>query len=190
MLGLVLVVANVDVAGAGTAHLWSKRLGGTDSDHAYSVASDPSGNVLVAGISNNSSIDLGGGPLPGVGSFDMVVAKYSASGTHLWSKRLGGTGFDYAQSVASDPSGNVLVAGYSQSSSIDMGGGPMPGAGRSDMVVAKYSASGTHLWSKRLGGTGFDDAQSVASDPSGNVLVAGGSDSSSIDMGGGPLPGV
>jgi beta-propeller repeat-containing protein len=172
---------------AGGAHLWSKRLGGSLADRALSVVSDPSGNVLLAGYTDSPSIDLGGGPLSGAGGFDIVVAKYSAGGMHLWSKRLGGNSNSYAVSVASDASGDVLLGGVTAASSIDLGGGPLSGVGNLDIVIAKYSEGGAHLWSKRLGGNSNDDTSSVASDPSGNVLLAGYTDSPSIDLGGGSL---
>ncbi|MGH2829776.1 MAG: SBBP repeat-containing protein, partial [Actinomycetota bacterium] len=133
---------------AGGVHVWSKRLGGSGGDFAHSVASDPSGAVLVAGSTFSPSIDMGGGPLSGLGEYDMVLAGYSSSGDHLWSKRLGGTGYDFAYSVASDPLGAVLLAGYTQSDSIDLGGGPLIGTPCCDMVLAKYAWDGTAPVSK------------------------------------------
>jgi hypothetical protein len=167
---------------------WSKRLGGPDTDTAYSVASDPQGNVLMAGASGSSSIDLGGGPLARRGSHDILLAKYSPAGAHLWSKRLGDTsGWGSAQSITSDSEGNVLVAGHYIGSSIDLGEAPLPSQGMRDIVLAKYSSIGVIRWSKRLGGSAGDEAYSVAADQDGNILVAGMSESSSIDLGGDPL---
>ncbi|MGH2829777.1 MAG: hypothetical protein ACRDJM_04780 [Actinomycetota bacterium] len=178
---------------AGFGHEWSKRLGGLGmgDDYAFSVASDPSGAIMIAGGTSSDVIDLGGGPLIHlVDPYDMVLAKYSGQGEHLWSKRIGGQGGDEAHSVATDPGGAVVMAGETDSPSIDMGGGPLTGpVGYSDLVVAKYSPQGEHLWSRRIGGPNWDAAYSVASDSSGAVLVAGRTDSSSIDFGGGPLTG-
>ena len=174
--GFLSVMSTARAASPGSAdgqRLWSKRMGGSVYSRALGVATDPSGNVFLAGDSATPSINLGGSPLSGEGADDIVIAAYSVSGTHLWSRRLGGPGDDIAWSVASDPSGDVVIAGQTDSPSIDLGGGPLPAAGGKDMVVAKYSAEGMHLWSKRLGGTGDDVAWSVASDPSGNILLAG-----------------
>lgn len=179
-----MVVAKFASSGA---HLWSKRLGSSAWDAAYSVAADSSGAVLVSGASRSSTIDLGGGPLPRLGNLDMVLAKFSSSGAHQWSKRLGGSGDDIASSATMDAAGAVLLAGGTSGPSIDLGGGPLPASGESDMVVAKLSSSGAHLWSKRFGGSAADLASSVAVDASGSVLLAGSSRSDRIDLGAGPL---
>lgn len=183
--GFDIVVAKYASSGS---HLWSKRLGGSDGEEAYGVATDAAGNILVAGYSTSSSIDVGGGSLDGFGGMDMVIAKFSAAGAHVWSKRLGGSGNEALTSIASDPSGNVFVAGHSFGSTIDLGGGPFSSAADGDMIAAKFSSDGSHVWSKLLGGTDGDKANAVASDPSGNFLLAGFSYSPAIDFGGGSLP--
>ncbi|MBI4729575.1 MAG: SBBP repeat-containing protein, partial [Acidobacteria bacterium] len=124
-------------------HLWSKRLGGTSGDFGTSVASDPAGGVLLAGWTWSPSIELGGGALPSWGLDDIVLAKYSSAGEHLWSKRLGGTGNDFTYSVASDPAGGVLLAGFTSSSSIDLGGGALHYRGSIDIVLARYVEDAT-----------------------------------------------
>ncbi|MBI4730216.1 MAG: SBBP repeat-containing protein, partial [Acidobacteria bacterium] len=191
VVGLVTAVLWLGAAPAARAvdeaHDWSKRLGDTSDNYAFSVASDPSGGVLLAGYTWSSSINLGGGLLFSQGSSDIVLAKYSSAGEHLWSKLLGGTSKDFAYSVASDPAGGVLLAWYTWSSSINLGGGLLFSQGSSDIVLAKYSSAGEHLWAKLLGGTSKDFAYSVASDPAGGVLLAGHTSSPSIDLGGGAL---
>ncbi len=166
---------------------WAQGFGGTDDDYATSVAVDASGNAYVVGEFASSSLDLGGGALSHAGSDDIFVAKFDASGNHLWSKSFGGTSYDYARSVAVDASGNAYVVGRFGSPTIDFGGGGLSNAGLSDIFVVKFDASGNHLWSKSFGGTGHDRARSVAIDASGNAYVVGMFKSSSLDFGGGGL---
>src|SRR5262249_27764195 len=64
-----------------------------------------------------------------------------------WSKAFGGTGQDYGLAVAVDHAGNVVLTGYF-SGSMDFGGGPLACSNTSNIVLAKYSAAGTHIWSK------------------------------------------
>lgn len=169
---------------ANGTHLWSKRLGGTGSDAAWSMAVDGSGNVLVTGAFEGTA-DFGGGPLVSAGNTDIFVAKYSSGGTHLWSKRFGGTDYERAWAVAADGSGNVLLAG-DFAGMADLGGGPLTSAGSDDVFVARYDASGVHLWSKRFGGAGNERASAMAVDRSGSVLLAG-EFLGTADFGGGPL---
>ena len=118
-------------------HLWSNRFGGTSSEYGHSVAIDSAGNVLVTGYFQGTA-DFGGGGLTSAGDLDVFVAKYDASGKHLWSKRFGGTSGDYGLSVAIDSAGNVLVTGYFQGT-VDFGGGGLTNAGSVDIFVAKFS---------------------------------------------------
>jgi hypothetical protein len=117
-------------------HLWSEQIGGTSSDQAKSVTVDGGGNVLITGYFIGS-VDFGGGPLPSTG-LDIFVAKYSASGSHLWSKRFGGSSSDLGNAIAVDGSGNVFVTGYFQNT-IDFGAGPLASNGALDLFLTKLS---------------------------------------------------
>jgi chitodextrinase len=166
---------------------WAKRFGGADSDQGKAVTRDSSGNIVVVGTFRGT-IDLGGGLLTSAGLSDMFITKYSASGAHLWSKRFGGASDEQAWSVALDANGNVFVGG-SFSGTTDLGGGPMSGAGGTDMFVAKYSATGTYQWAKRFGGADSDAVKSLAVDTDGNVIVTGYFSGSPVNLGGNDLYG-
>src|SRR5437867_3559051 len=80
--------------------LWQQNLNGTDNsvDEALSVAVDNRGNVVAAGLTENT------------GTFaDFTVAKFDRDGTLLWQQNLNGTtnSADDAFSVAVDKQGNV-----------------------------------------------------------------------------------
>ena len=163
---------------------WSKRLGGTGADQGRAVASDASGNVYVGGVFSGT-VDLGGGSVTSVGSYDMFVAKYSPSGAHLWSKRFGGSSTEMLEGIAVDGSGNVAVIGRFMGS-IDFGTGALPSAGAADVFVAKYSSTGGLLWAKRYGGASDDMGNGVAFDGNGNLLATG-FYQGTVDFGGGAL---
>lgn len=179
--GFDAFIAKFDVAGG---HLWSKRFGDGGLQQVFSVDTDAAGNIAVLGIFQGS-IDLGGGAFASAGDWDVFLAKFDPSGTHLWSKRFGAGSIDDARSVNVDGSGNVIIAGFSQGG-IDFGGGALASGGSHDAFVAKFDALGTHLWSDMWGGAGDQQAQSVASDAAGNLFVGGQFDSS-LDLGGGPM---
>lgn len=105
--------------------------------------------------------------------------------TYMWSRTFGNTGDDQGQAVAIDGADNVVMAGWF-SLSTDFGGGMLTSAGNADVIVAKYDAAGNHLWSRRFGGTGADEAYEVAVDGAGNVLVTG-LFAGTVDFGGGNL---
>ncbi|MBI4701132.1 MAG: SBBP repeat-containing protein, partial [Deltaproteobacteria bacterium] len=180
--GRDIFVAKLDSTGK---HVWSKRFGDSAYQHALSIATDGSDNVLVTGFFEGN-IDFGGGLLTSAGADDVFVAKLDKDGKHLWSKRFGDGSGQSADGVVADASGNVLLAG-SFGGSVDFGGGPLTSAGKSDIFVAKLDPSGTHLWSKRFGNAGDQYAKSIAVDGQGNAVVTGYFDGA-VDFGGGVLP--
>jgi hypothetical protein len=165
--------------------VWSRSIGGNASDSANAVAVDSSSNVVVTGYQASTSADYGGGMLASRGSNDIFVAKYSSTGGYLWAKTVGGTGVDEGTGVATDAAGNVYVTGHF-SQAVDFGGGSLTSAGSMDVFLVKYSSTGAHVWSKRIGGSGFDMGGAVGVDSAGNVVVAG-NFQGTIDCGGGPL---
>lgn len=90
--------------------------------------------------------------------------------TANWQVPLGEADRDVSSGgVASDPTGNAVVAGYTLA--------PLDPeddtAARSDAYVAKYGQSGELLWAQALGTPESDGAADVSSDAQGNVFVAG-----------------
>ena len=104
------------------------------------------------------------------------MAKLSAAGTHVWSKRFGGTGVDIAYAVTTDGSSNILMTGYFGyfGSAVDFGGGLLASAGNSDVFLVKLASTGAHVWSKGFGGTGLDMGYALATNrTTGDVAVTG-----------------
>ena len=173
VIGLLLTVLSTASAGwsQSPAHVWSQRFGSTGMDQGTSIGVDGEGNVLVTGHFQGS-VDFGGWTMSSAGDADIFVAKYDSAGTRLWSHRFGGSGSDRGYGIAVDDAGNILVTGYF-SGSVDFGGGPLESAGRADIFVARYDASGSHLWSRRFGGVGADAGLSIAQNENGNIFVTG-----------------
>jgi len=152
-------------------HQWSQRLGGIGDDRGNSIAVDGAGNVFVAGWFNLTT-NFGGANLVTAGSFDVVLAKYNASGVHQWSQRYGSTNLENGVGIALDASGNIVVTGYFLGTT-NLGGANLVSAGQYDIFVAKYDGLGVHQWSQRFGSTNFDAGYAVAVDASNNVLLTG-----------------
>jgi hypothetical protein len=168
------------------AHAWSKRIGGSGWETGGAVATDSGGNVVISG-SFEGTIDCGGGPLTSAGLTDLFVAKYSSTGQHLWSKRFGGTGDDYAHGIEVDGAGDVVLTGQFKNT-INFGGANLTSAGYEDIFLAKLSgALGGHVWSKRFGSTTRTDiGYGVAVDGNNNVAITG-FFGYGVDFGGGML---
>jgi hypothetical protein len=163
-------VAKLDPAGN---QIWAHHYGDGTSQTSKTIASDGAGNVYVAG-GYQGTMNFGGGNLPpsnGLGN--MFLAKLDASGNYLWAKGMGDfANPQLAYGVASDAAGNVVVVGSGQGS-IDFGGGPLTTAGDMDVLLAAYTPSGALRWARVFGDALAQNANGVAVDPAGNVLVTG-----------------
>ena len=108
-------------------------------------------------------------------------------GEYKWHKYWGANSDERGVRVGFDATGALIVAAQGASSS-DFGGGALVSAGSWDLYLAKFAPDGAHVWSKRYGDSAaqFGDGWSLAVDPGGEFVVAGGFQGK-IDLGGGPL---
>jgi hypothetical protein len=145
------------------------------------VAVDAAGNVIVVG-NCTSPANFGGADLTDA---NMFVAKYSATGAHIWSKPFG-TAVNYVipTAVGVDASGLIYIAGYFDGT-VNLGGGAMTGNGV-DIFVLRLSAGGGVLSVGQYGGAGTDQANAIVVDSSGNYALTGAFDTS-VNFGGGAL---
>ncbi|MBT3434972.1 MAG: HYR domain-containing protein [Nitrospinaceae bacterium] len=97
----------------------------------------------------------------------------------IYSTYLGGASDDIGVDMAVDSLGNVLIVGYTNSTDFPISTGTyqpsISGSGSSsDIFVAKLNDSGTALiYSTYLGGSGIDNANSIAVDSTGNAYLTG-----------------
>ena len=149
---------------------WNTFLGGAGTDEAYGLALDVSGNVYVSGYSTQTW----GSPVTayGGGGVDGFAAKLDSNGNLIWNTFLGGAGNDEAFGIALDATGNLYLAGYSDTT----WGSPVRAyGGYFEGFAAKLDSNGNLVWNTFLGsgGFGFDIARAVAVDGIGNVSVVG-----------------
>jgi hypothetical protein len=146
-------VAAASADGPGFSAGFSAILGGIGQDYAAAVATDPQGNVYVAGLTYSPDFPVTPGALQTkigtAGTSDAFVAKFAPDGALLWSTFLGGAGDDWATGVAVDAAGNVLVTGWTRSANFPvfhafqgtLNNGASPA--RYDAFVAKLDPTGT-----------------------------------------------
>jgi hypothetical protein len=172
-------VAKLDLGGA---HVFSTAFGATTfAQEVTGVAADGSGNVFVAG-SFSGTLTAGATVLTSAGMGDLFVARLDPAGTAVWAIRAGdATDQAGALHVATDPAGNVLVAGTLQGT-LDLGGNPLTSVGGNDIFLAKLDSGGNHVWSLRLGDASSQQLNAVAY--SGTTAAFAGSLAGAPDFGG------
>jgi hypothetical protein len=140
-------------------------------------------NVYVGGSTDIASPNIattGAYQTTIVGNMDAFLIKYDSIGTKLWATYYGGGGNDSIRSCKADANGNVYVCGMTRSTNNIASTGAYQSTlgGMSDAFIAKFTTSGSRVWSTYLGGSNNDNAGSI--DVNGNrVFVAGTTKSSS-----------
>lgn len=161
--------------------LWARQIGGLAGERGLAITTDNSGNVYVAGyfegaVDFDPSV-LGITLLTTLGDPDIFVCKFDASGNYVWAKQMGGSGYDYAFSIAVDGAGNVYTTGKFQATA-DFNPGLLinsltSNSGSEDAFISCLNASGDYVWAKKIGGSLYDNANAVAIASNGDLLVSG-----------------
>ncbi len=162
-------------AGAGGSDLWLVRMsaaGGVLWQRAY-------GGPFYEGLSYTLQVrptsdggfvvaSAGGGPDPyGMDGSDIWVLKVDSGGNPLWARSYGGPGVELGFCVRETANGQYLIAGTTTSF----------GAGGTDFWILRLNESGAPVWQRAIGGPGEDWAYWIEEASSGDVLVAGTTDS-------------
>ncbi len=170
---------------AGDGHeLWKVRFAdfGKDDDIGSYVAVDSHGDVIVTGSSvgagKSQEIVGPGGDISYIPApRDIYTAKYAGSDGHLiWKQRYDNpsAGNDTPSALAIDRDGNVVITGNSSHTLED-------GRDDYDIHTIKYSGSDGHvIWERSVVTPQlYEFAGDLAVEQNGDVIVAGGSNSSS-----------
>ncbi|MFN8154884.1 MAG: T9SS type A sorting domain-containing protein [Bacteroidia bacterium] len=166
-------------------NLWAVGGGGQSRDEAYSVSTDASGNVYMAGNFKSQTILIGNTTLVRSQLYDIFIAKFSSSGTLMWAKSFGGTGNDYIGGICTDKNNNVYLTGNFGSDTIAFGSSTLVNVNCcfGDIFLAKLDSSGNAKWAISAGGTVSDIGTAISSDNNGNIYLASAFDSPSIVVG-------
>ena len=155
--------------GASGEKIYARMLGGSQFERGNAITVDSSGRAVIVGSSNSSDILVTEGSY--AGDTDAFIAVLNAAGTSWdYVAYLGGTGADSAASVSVDISNELQVFGESTSGNFPVTPDAFQSAiaGSQDLFLVRYDLAGTdsgHLdYATYLGGTGSDQAQSLAND--------------------------
>ena len=158
-----------------------KFLWAQDPGYAFSgVATDDYGNNYVVGTLFGTAT-IGGKTLTAIGSADVVLAKFDATGKFQWVRQVGASssgwkGSDWANGISVDRIGNVYITGHF-TWTIAFGGYTFSTDGGTTAVfLTKYNANGDVVWANAGVGasiSSFANGQAIAADRTGNCYVTG-----------------
>jgi len=157
------------------ALLWSTYLGGNAEDIGYGIAVASDDSCYIVGYTESSNFPTLNAYQTSSSAMEAFVAKFSADGVLLWSTYLGGSDYEKGQAIAINTTdSSCYVSGWTESNDF-----PTLDAyddtynGIQDAFIARFSASGSLLWSTYLGGTGGDGILGIIATSDGNCFASG-----------------
>ena len=186
-----------EINSSGSALVYATFLGGKGFDEGISIAVDADDHAYVTGSTASADFPTTRGAFqtrfastlappqepctpitpPPCGPRNAYVSKLSRDGSRLlYSTYMGGSVFDFGQSIAVDSDGRAYISGGTFSSDFPTtSGAPQTTiGGNQDAIVGVLSPDGSSLvMSTFLGGSDFDQGVGLAVPSAGNIYVTG-----------------
>lgn len=170
--------------------IWSKNYGFISHDHAHKIIQLSNGDFFVAGFANYDGIigTAGDGnhgeghslktknTLHGTGEYFGI--RLDVNGNFKWYRYFGGMQNDRVNDIVETNDGGIILAGYSESNNFDV----TNNKGSYDFWVVKLGFDGHLHWKENYGGTGIDQAFSIAKTNFNSYIIAGRSNSQDKDI--------
>ncbi len=147
-----LLVMRFDTNGA---LVWQRTWGGgaNGGDYGQAITLDSSDDVYAVGTTYSFT------PYPA-----MALVKFDSSGNLVFQKIIG-RGIQFGYGVALDPSGNIYAAGTTKNGAA------------TNILLVKFDPTGGPVWQKTWGGNKTDVPADLAIGSSGDIEIAGSTDS-------------
>ncbi|HEY0092303.1 MAG TPA: hypothetical protein VGB43_07450 [Flavobacterium sp.] len=173
--------------------IWSRNYGFMSHDHAHKIIATSDGGYFVAGYADYAGIDDNGAGNGGIGHEmkgsslasnvqhgvgEFFGIKTDSNGILEWYRYFGGTMNDRVNDIVESDDGGFLMAGFTESNDFDVIGSK----GSYDYWIIKLSHNGDLHWKNNYGGSGIDQAFTIAKTNNNSYLVTGRSNSSDGDI--------
>ena len=133
--------------------VWGATFGGAGADQGWDVQETYDGGYIMVGTTESA----------GAGGSDLWLVRTDPDGSELWSRTVGGGGYDAGFAVVQTGDSGFVAAGVTADS----------GAGGTSAFLVKTDSAGVVLWTNTYGGAGADSAFSVVEQTDGGLILAG-----------------
>jgi gliding motility-associated-like protein len=183
------------VGGSGT-RVWQTYLGGSGDDNPYALEQGPDGNIYLTGYTSSTNFPLlGGGVFSGTSldarsqtSNNIFITKINKAGTSIKSAVIGGNGDEQSFDLRFDPSGNIIIGGYTNSTNLATqyagSGASNTNNGGTDALIFKINSNlNSLLWMKNYGGASGDRINILnVKQSTGDIYIAGTTSSNNFPL--------
>ncbi|MFX1389995.1 MAG: hypothetical protein ACFE9Z_08040, partial [Promethearchaeota archaeon] len=145
-----LVLIKYDSSGN---QLWNRSWGFTHFDSGRSIAFDSLNNILVGGLTYNSTKS----------AYDVVILKFDPDGNLISELIWGDNLSDYCEDIILDSNDNLYFVGSTYNF----------GAVLRDVLLVKFNSSWEFQWKITFGSDGYDSGQAITIDSSDCVYICG-----------------
>ena len=172
--------------------LWGTYYGGNSVDRGTSLSSDKLGNIFITGVTSSTNF-----PVQNASTFfqgnlagsqqDVFILKFDNTATRQWATYIGGTRTENHMendNLTIDTCGNVFLGFTTLSRNLPFqqacDGGMFDNtidssvnANFNNVYLARFSNTGTLMWSSLFGGDGMSFRTTLDADKFGNVFFSG-----------------
>ena len=166
---------------SGGVPTWGASIG---NGSGYGITFDASGSVYATGHYSSSCVIFNGS---GMQTFMLrnpfsngtYLVKFSASGTSMWGANIDTAYNGMPYDIASDASGNIVIAGYYSTGAVVCNSSGWPAlilrtpSGDHSTFLVKYTPDGVPLWAATTDGESIDDAYGICTDSQCNIYMTG-----------------
>lgn len=144
------------VASDGTLQ-WSRSFKTDSSEQIFDVIQSFAGDYYACGYSKVDSLDE-----------NILISRLNTNGTVSWTRSFGGVGNDRGHSLLQDNRGRIIIAGYTENDSVNIGSD-----GDRDFQLLAVSTAGDLLLSRNIGSGISESATKIIKSQDNKFYVVG-----------------
>lgn len=166
----------------GSSLIYSTFIGGSLDDIGNAITIDSIGNSYITGFTNSINYPISSGAFQNIYATngDCFVTKINTTGSSiLFSTYIGGNSLEEGRDIILDSICNIYITGYSYSQyyyttpSAIQSSIPFPSFFNADIIVTKFSNTGSVLYSTLLGGISSESSDGIDIDKFGDLYITG-----------------
>ena len=141
--------------------IWEKTFSSSFVNAGTSVIEDGNGDYVISGFT---------GEMNNPNNSDILLLKTDTNGNQLWLKTFNESFKDYASQILKTSNNEYVIVGHTSATA-------GTGVDNYDVLLLKIDNNGTFIWSKKYGGTSYDEASSVINTADNGFAICGRTDS-------------